>query len=97
MTGTQVNEIKIETTLSPMDLLKELKDIEDTMGRKKTIENGPRNIDLDILLYDGLVMGGDVLTIPHKLMLEREFVLRPLCEYVTAKPMPLYILLTDFL
>lgn len=66
--------------LSPMDLLKELKNIEDTMGRKKVFEKGPRNIDLDILLYDQLVMDTPTLTIPHKLMLEREFVLRPLCE-----------------
>jgi len=80
-----------------MDLLKELTDIEDTMGRKKTIEKGPRNIDLDILLYDGLVMDSDVLTVPHKLMLEREFVLRPLCEYATVKSMSLYILVADFL
>ena len=63
-----------------MDLLKELKDIEDTMGRVKIIDKGPRSIDLDILLYDQLVMDNDILTIPHKLMLEREFVLRPLCE-----------------
>ena len=97
MAGIHANRIKIETTFSPMDLLKELKDIEDSMGRKKIIEKGPRNIDLDILLYDGLVMDSEVLTIPHKLMLEREFVLRPLCEYVTAKSISLYILLADFL
>ena len=52
------------------------------MGRIKIIEKGPRNIDLDILLYDTMVMENENLTIPHKLMLEREFVLRPLCEYV---------------
>ena len=52
------------------------------MGRIKIIEKGPRNIDLDILLYDTMVMKNENLTIPHKLMLEREFVLRPLCEYV---------------
>ncbi|KAF8468786.1 hypothetical protein BDZ91DRAFT_72941 [Kalaharituber pfeilii] len=50
------------------------------MGRKKTIEKGPRNIDLDILLYDQLVMDSEHLNISHKLMLEREFVLRPLCD-----------------
>jgi len=88
----QTNEIKIETTLSPMGLLKELKDIEDTMGRKKIIDKGPRNIDLDILLYNGFVMDSEVLTIPHKLMLEREFVLRPLCEYAAVKSMSFYIL-----
>ncbi|RPB26036.1 Dihydropteroate synthase [Terfezia boudieri ATCC MYA-4762] len=80
---------EIETTLSPMDLLKELKDIEDTMGRKKIVEKGPRNIDLDILLYDGLVMDSDILTIPHKFMLEREFVLRPLCDIAPNLAHPL--------
>ncbi|KAI8938403.1 hypothetical protein NX059_004298 [Plenodomus lindquistii] len=50
------------------------------MGRVKIIDKGPRNIDLDILLYDDLTYMDQRLQIPHKLMLEREFVLRPLCE-----------------
>ena len=50
------------------------------MGREKTIVNGPRSIDLDILLYDRQVVDSDRLIIPHKRMHEREFVLRPLCE-----------------
>jgi len=50
------------------------------MGRVKLIDKGPRNIDLDILLYDGQSVSHKRLHIPHKLMLEREFVLRPLCE-----------------
>jgi len=62
------------------------------MGRVKVIDKGPRNIDLDILLYtDGskgdhqLVDWHDErLILPHKLMLEREFVLRPLSEYVSS-------------
>jgi 2-amino-4-hydroxy-6-hydroxymethyldihydropteridine diphosphokinase/dihydropteroate synthase len=52
------------------------------MGRVKVIDKGPRNIDLDILLYDDVVYADERLQIPHMLMLEREFVLRPLCEYV---------------
>lgn len=58
----------------------ELKEIENTLGRTKTVENGPRSIDLDILLYDDLVLKTESLKIPHASMLEREFVLRPLCE-----------------
>lgn len=58
----------------------ELKEIENTLGRTKTVENGPRSIDLDILLYDDLVLQTESLKIPHARMLEREFVLRPLCE-----------------
>ena len=56
--------------------------IEVKLGREKTIEKGPRTIDLDILLYRNEQIETERLTIPHPLMLEREFVLRPLCEYV---------------
>lgn len=63
-----------------MELLDELKDIEDNLGRTKTIEKGPRSIDLDILLYNNQTVEHPRLSIPHKLMMEREFVLRPLCE-----------------
>lgn len=73
---------QIKTTLEPHALLRELKRIEDECGRVKVVEKGPRCIDLDILLYDQLVMNTADLTIPHALMLERAFVLRPLCEYV---------------
>lgn len=52
------------------------------MGRVKVVDKGPRNIDLDILLYDDQTFLNERLQIPHKLMLEREFVLRPLCECV---------------
>ena len=63
-----------------MELLDNLKAIEADLGREKTIENGPRNIDLDILLYDRQIVDTDRLVIPHKRISEREFVLRPLCE-----------------
>lgn len=56
------------------------------MGRIKVIDKGPRNIDLDIVLYDNEYFLNDRLQIPHKLMLEREFVLRPLCEYAYTPP-----------
>jgi 2-amino-4-hydroxy-6-hydroxymethyldihydropteridine diphosphokinase/dihydropteroate synthase len=52
------------------------------MGRVKIIDKGPRNIDLDILLYGGFAHSDERLQIPHPLMFEREFVLRPLSEYV---------------
>lgn len=80
---------QVETTLDPQALLARLKAIEDTLGRKKTIRNGPRVIDLDILLYEDVVFesGAGVpadrwLRIPHASIAEREFVLRPLAEYV---------------
>ena len=61
-------------------LLRELKTIEKDLGRQKTIENGPRTIDLDILLYDDEIIESADLVIPHPRISEREFVLRPLCE-----------------
>lgn len=57
-----------------------LQSIETQLGRKKIIDKGPRNIDLDILLYDDQVVDHARLNIPHQAMFEREFVLRPLAE-----------------
>lgn len=58
----------------------QLQDIETTMGRHKVIDKGPRNIDLDILLYEDLLVKHQRLNIPHLAIPEREFVLRPLAE-----------------
>jgi 2-amino-4-hydroxy-6-hydroxymethyldihydropteridine diphosphokinase / dihydropteroate synthase len=65
-----------------MALLDELQSIERALGRRKVIDKGPRNIDLDILLYDDVVIDDERLKIPHPGIPEREFVLRPLAEYV---------------
>ena len=70
----------METTLEPLELLDELQDIEISLGREKIIDKGPRNIDLDILLYDDQVIDHERLKVPHPGMFEREFVLRPLAE-----------------
>ncbi|MDD5596151.1 MAG: 2-amino-4-hydroxy-6-hydroxymethyldihydropteridine diphosphokinase [Candidatus Omnitrophica bacterium] len=72
--------LKIETSLSPSALLKNLKNIELELGRKKTVRWGPRSIDLDILLYGNRIIKRKELKVPHPKMLEREFVLRPLLE-----------------
>ncbi|GAB1728957.1 hypothetical protein NU195Hw_g4987t1 [Hortaea werneckii] len=69
---------EIRTELPPMQLLDRLQALEKSLGRVKTIEKGPRSIDLDILLYKGQEYHDDRLTIPHALMTEREFVMRPL-------------------
>ncbi|KAF1361171.1 folic acid synthesis protein-like protein [Lizonia empirigonia] len=79
---------EIETTLSPIELLDELQAIENKMGRVKVIDKGPRNIDLDILLYEDVTMKNDRLQLPHALMIEREFVLRPLCELIPKASLP---------
>lgn len=73
--------VEAETELAAGELQKSLKSIESHMGRDKSAPTwGPRIIDLDILLYDSLVIDGPDLKIPHPLMHEREFVLRPLSE-----------------
>jgi 2-amino-4-hydroxy-6-hydroxymethyldihydropteridine diphosphokinase len=80
--------IEGETRLTPVRLLEVLKMIEDEVGRKETFRWGPRVIDLDILLYDDLVMDTSELIIPHPRMHEREFVLRPLAEIAPDKIHP---------
>lgn len=72
--------LKIQTDLSPKDLLKVLHSIEKKLGRERTFRNAPRTIDLDILLYDDIRMKSAALTIPHPKMLERDFVIKPLLE-----------------
>jgi 2-amino-4-hydroxy-6-hydroxymethyldihydropteridine diphosphokinase len=72
--------LKVETRLSPRKLLDRLKSIERQLGRVKTVPNGPRPIDLDILLYDRLELQTPRLTVPHPRMFERDFVMRPLSE-----------------
>ncbi len=71
---------KIRTSLTPLKLLKNLKSIEKMMGRVKTVRNGPRVIDLDILLYGDKTLRSRQLTLPHPRMFRREFVIRPLME-----------------
>lgn len=72
--------LKIETDLLPHDLLRLLKTIEHQIGKKITIRNGPRPIDLDILLYNQCKIQTPNLTIPHPRMFERNFVMNPLRE-----------------
>ena len=72
--------IRINTKYTPVDLFYFLKKNEKDLGREKTIKWGPREIDLDILFYNELIYNDDLLTIPHKGILERDFVLVPLCE-----------------
>ncbi|PYH94604.1 folic acid synthesis protein [Aspergillus ellipticus CBS 707.79] len=79
---------EVETSLSPIDLLDTLQAIEIGLGRKKLIDKGPRSIDLDILLYDDQIFSHDRLSIPHQLMLERDFVLRPLCQLIPHERPP---------
>ena len=72
--------IEAKTDLSPEELLKYLKSIEDDIGRTATLHWGPREIDIDILFYDDLVMESEDLTIPHPSVHERAFMLVPLAD-----------------
>jgi len=70
----------IDTTLTPRELLEKLLEIERLHGRVRDIPNGPRTLDLDILLYGSLKVSEPGLAIPHPRMHERAFVLGPLAD-----------------
>jgi 2-amino-4-hydroxy-6-hydroxymethyldihydropteridine diphosphokinase len=79
--GPYLNAVaEIETGLDPYSLLVELQNIEAVLGRIRTVLNGPRTIDLDILTYGDVCIAEEALCVPHPRMLEREFVLLPLQE-----------------
>jgi 2-amino-4-hydroxy-6-hydroxymethyldihydropteridine diphosphokinase len=72
--------IKATTYLEPEPLLKHIKRLEVTLGRKASFQNGPRLIDIDILFYDDLILNTASLIIPHPRLHERGFVLLPLMD-----------------
>ena len=72
--------VEIETGLDPKQLYAEAKAIEHRIGRTKTERWGPREIDIDVLLYDGVVSSDADVTVPHPEMERRRFVLVPLKE-----------------
>ena len=72
--------LKGQTELPPEELLQKMQSIEKKLGRVKTIANGPRIIDVDILLYDQIAVHTPTLIIPHPRMLTRDFVMNPLKE-----------------
>jgi 2-amino-4-hydroxy-6-hydroxymethyldihydropteridine diphosphokinase len=72
--------VEAETALFPMQLLSRTSRIERELGRVRTIPNGPRTIDIDILLYGNAVVRAPRLEIPHPRMAERRFVLAPLAD-----------------
>lgn len=82
--------LEVETELSPMELLAAVNVIEAKLGRDRDAENitkvetgemyTSRTMDIDIILYGDEIMESEVLTIPHTMMREREFVLEPIVE-----------------
>jgi 2-amino-4-hydroxy-6-hydroxymethyldihydropteridine diphosphokinase len=71
---------EFDTELGPRQLLERMQTIEAGMGRVRSVRNGPRTIDIDILLYGSVVMKTEELEIPHPRYRERRFTLAPLAE-----------------
>ncbi len=72
--------VKLGTEKMPRQLLAGVLDLEREMGRRRTQKKGPRNIDIDILLFGNSIVKARGLTIPHPALHERRFVLEPLVE-----------------
>ncbi len=89
--------VKIETRLSARQLMAELQKLEKQHGRERKIVNGPRTLDLDILLFDDLQQDEHGLTLPHPRMHERAFVLMPLLDIAPDLSIPEKGLVRDLL
>lgn len=72
--------VKVETSLTPVDLLHALQSVEQSQKRVRAFKNGPRTIDCDMLSYDDIVLNTEELILPHPRMLARDFVMKPLLE-----------------
>lgn len=80
--------VEVATTLAPRELLRACKEIEARCGRVPTFRWGPRTVDLDILLYEGVACDEPELTIPHPRLGERAFALAPLADLEPDLPLP---------
>jgi len=72
--------VEARTELTPPELLRRLKEVEQALGRKRRFRWGPREIDVDILLFGNVVLESPDLRIPHPHLVERDFFLLPLLE-----------------
>ena len=76
-----LNQVAVfETRLEPHDFSRRMHAVEDSLGRKRTVRNGPRTIDIDLVDFGGIALSEPELTLPHPRAKEREFVTRPLAE-----------------
>jgi len=83
--------IKVETSFEPFALLDALKFIERDAGRTdETVRFGPRILDMDIVLYDDVIINAPGLSVPHPRMHKRRFVLKPLCDIDPAMVHPVF-------
>jgi 2-amino-4-hydroxy-6-hydroxymethyldihydropteridine diphosphokinase len=81
--------VALETPTSPGQLLEIALEIERSLGRERTFRNAPRELDIDLLLFDQQVSHGPELTLPHPRLHERAFVLGPLAEIAPRLRHPL--------
>ncbi len=72
--------VEIQTDVDPKKLLSTVKSIERKLGRTKTVKNGPRIIDIDILFYEDYILKTKTLVIPHPSIQDRLFVLQPMMD-----------------
>ncbi|MBQ8111738.1 MAG: 2-amino-4-hydroxy-6-hydroxymethyldihydropteridine diphosphokinase [Kiritimatiellae bacterium] len=70
--------VVLETALGPLDFSRRMHEVEDALGRVRTVRNGPRTIDIDLIDFGGIRMDTPELTLPHPRARERDFVMRPL-------------------
>lgn len=82
--------VEVQTSLSPRELLDYLKELEVKIGREKSVPNGPRQIDLDILFYENQIYQDEELTIPHPRLRGRAFVLLPMADLTSNFIHPVY-------
>jgi 2-amino-4-hydroxy-6-hydroxymethyldihydropteridine diphosphokinase len=84
--------IEMRTALAPGALMEGLLSVERSFGRERErqIAKGPRTLDLDLLLFDDLILHSETLTLPHASMHERRFVLEPLAEIAPGWVHPLF-------
>jgi 2-amino-4-hydroxy-6-hydroxymethyldihydropteridine diphosphokinase len=81
---------KLETERMPKQLIKNILDLEREMGRQRQQKKGPRNIDIDILLFGTSIIEMQGLTVPHPALHERRFVLEPLAEIAPEVRHPVF-------
>ena len=72
--------VEIETDLIPLELLNAVKDIEQSLGREPGTRWGPRTVDIDLILYEDMVLDHPRLELPHPEFRHRNFVLQPMAE-----------------
>ena len=82
--------LKLESKLTPFMILSQIQDIELQIGRIRANRWGPREIDIDIVFYDELVLQNTLLTIPHPYFDQRKFVLKPLFDIIPNYKDPIH-------